>query len=146
MTFPSKPGAGIELSQDQRIAWLRLSRSEKVGPATFIELIKRYGTAARALAELPDLARRSSRGAISIPSVEAAEAELHQIAKMGGHTVCLGEPAYPAALRATDSPPPVLTVLGNLDSITGNNVAIVGSRNASLSGVKFARELAGDLG
>lgn len=44
-------------SDAERIATLRLARSEGIGPSTFASLIERYSTAQRALDALPDLAR-----------------------------------------------------------------------------------------
>lgn len=49
---------GIALSEKQRIAWLRLIRSDNVGPATFRQLINHCGSAENALTMLPELSRR----------------------------------------------------------------------------------------
>lgn len=48
----------MELSQKQKLAWLRLIRSENVGPSTFRQLINREGSAEAALEALPQLARK----------------------------------------------------------------------------------------
>ncbi|MEP4114342.1 MAG: DNA-protecting protein DprA, partial [Nitratireductor sp.] len=45
-------GAG-RLSDRQRLSWLRLIRTDNVGPATFRDLINRFGSAERALEALP---------------------------------------------------------------------------------------------
>ena len=45
-----------------------------------------------------------------------------------------------------DDPPPVLAVRGKVDALTRPLIAIVGSRNASAAGVKFAERMARDLG
>src|SRR5664279_6448260 len=45
-----------------------------------------------------------------------------------------------------DDAPPLLAVRGKLAVLTRPLVAIVGSRNASAAGVKFAERLARDLG
>ena len=37
------------LSTTEKTAWLRLARTENVGPATFHQLLARYGTAEAAL-------------------------------------------------------------------------------------------------
>ncbi|MEP2685084.1 MAG: DNA-processing protein DprA [Qipengyuania citrea] len=125
----------------QRLAWLQLIRSENIGATTFIELIKRFGTATRALQELPDLVARSGRKPIKVTSPAEAERELEKIYTLGARLVCLGEPGYPAALRAAEAPPPVLTVFGNCDALGRNAIAFVGSRNASLAGVKLTGQL-----
>ncbi len=60
--------------------------------------------------------------------------------------VGLGEPDYPPRLQAIDDAPPLLTVRGKLSILAQPLVAIVGSRNASAAGVKFAERLARELG
>src|SRR5262249_43033602 len=51
-------GMTAPLSEESMIDWLRLIRSDNVGPRTFRALINPYGDARAALAALPDLARR----------------------------------------------------------------------------------------
>ncbi len=140
------PRPGIKLTDEQRLSWLQLVRSENVGPVSFRELINHFGTAAAALDAIPDLAARAGRGkAIRLASRKDADKELQQLDALGGYTVCLGEPDYPAALRASDSAPPVLSVAGNREILRRDCVAFVGSRNASVTGEKFTRALAGEV-
>ena len=40
----------VKLSDEQRIDWLRLIRSDNIGPRTFRDLVNRYGGARAALA------------------------------------------------------------------------------------------------
>lgn len=95
------------LSDAERRDWLRLARSENVGPVTFRELIRRYGTASRALAALPELSRRGGRAAPArIPSIADAEAELAAGAALGARLLVASEPDFPPALAAIDPPPP----------------------------------------
>ena len=49
------------LDDAQRLDWLRLIRSESVGPRTFRALVARFGSAGAAVDALPDLARRHGR-------------------------------------------------------------------------------------
>lgn len=131
----------------ERLAWLRLARTESVGPVAFGHLVGRYGSAARALAALPDLARRAGRvTAPRIPSVGEAEAELADGEALGATLICSGEAGFPAALKAIDPPPPVLWALGDPALLRRRAVAIVGARVASAAGCRFARGLAADLG
>ena len=146
MTDGLKPNSGIRLADEQRVEWLRLIRSENVGPITFIELIKRFGTAANALEALPEIVARGRKKTSHITSRSQAEDELAKINRLGAETICLGEPGYPSALRVSDAPPPVLTVWGNLEILSRTAVAVVGSRNASLAGVKLTRKISADLG
>jgi len=127
--------------------WLRLIRSDNVGPRTFRALINHYGGARAALAALPDLARRggASRPA-RIYSREDAEREL-AAAKSAGVMFCaLGEPDYPLRLQMIDDAPPLLAMRGNGAVLEMPMVAIVGARNASAAGVRFAEQLGRDLG
>lgn len=138
---------GIRLGPEQRLAWLRLIRSENVGPVTFRTLINRFGGAEAALEALPDLARRGgSARALRIASIEDAEAEMAQAERLGARFVCLGEPDYPALLRAADGSPPVIAIMGKAEQLNRPSVAIVGARNASLAGIKFAKHIASELG
>lgn len=141
------PGGGIALNAEQRIAWLRLIRSENVGPATFRDLINQYGSAQAAIEAIPDLARRGGAARrLKITPRETAEQELESITRLGGRLVAMGEPEYPPWLRNAHAPPPVLTVNGDAAVLTKPFVAIVGSRNASVAGRKIAATLARELG
>lgn len=138
---------GIRLSDEQRLNWLRLIRSENVGPATFRDLIAHCGSASNAIEMLPELVRRGGRGKpIRIASMDDAERELRAAAKMGVYFVGIGEPDYPRCLRQSDNPPPLVAIKGNPDVFRLPPVAIVGARNASLVGIKFARTIARELG
>ncbi|HEV7435327.1 MAG TPA: DNA-processing protein DprA [Pseudorhizobium sp.] len=138
---------GIALTDRQRIAWLRLIRSDNVGPATFRDLINHFGSAEAALTMLPELSSRGGASrAIRIASVEEAERELEIAHRSGAQFVGIGEPDYPPALRQIDGAPPLLAVKGHLSVATRLSVGIVGSRNASISGAKFAAGIARDLG
>ena len=134
-------------SQADRLARLRLIRSENVGPRTYRQLLARYGSAAAALEALPDLARRGGRRGRFLPCpAAAAEAELEAAAALGATTLGAHEDDYPALLAALDDPPPFVHVRGRIDVFQRPAVAIVGARNASAAGIRFARRLAGELG
>jgi DNA processing protein len=137
----------MKLSPDQRLDWLRLIRSENVGPRTFRTLLNHYGSAGAALKALPDLARRGGAARpVRIYSREEAERELTAAARKGVSFLTLGEDAYPAQLANIDDAPPVLAARGDLAVLNHPMIAMVGSRNASAAGVKFAEQLARDLG
>lgn len=136
---------GPRLSDRQRLAWLRLIRSDNVGPLTFRELINRFGSAEAALEALPELARRGGGRARVCPAADA-ERELAAAARFGSRFIAAGEPGYPALLRMMPGPPPLLAVKGNAAVLALPCVAIVGARNASLAGIRLARALAGEIG
>lgn len=135
------------LTDEQRLDWLRLIRSENVGPRTFRALLKHFGSARGALAALPDLARRggASRPARICP-VEDAEQEMAAAQRKDIMFIASNEPGYPARLRMIDDAPPLIALAGNLTALTLPMIAIVGSRNASAAGAKFAERLAHELG
>lgn len=136
---------GTNLSPSQKIAWLRLIRTENVGPVTFRQLLNRTGSAEAAIADLPRLASRVGIGA-KVPTVAEAEAEIATLEKMGGRLVASSEPDYPPLLHHISGAPPLLSAVGgdNLDLL--RTVAIVGARNASAAGQRMTQILAGDLG
>lgn len=134
------------LTDAERLDWLRLIRSENVGPRTFHALIERFGSAVEALAALPVLARRGGRLVYRVASREEAEREMEAALRLGARLLARGEAGYPAALAAIDTAPPLLTVRGRADALAGPMVAVVGSRNASAAGLTFTERLARGLG
>ena len=137
------------LTEAERLDWLRLSRSENIGPITFFQLIHRYGTAAASLEAIPDLARQGGRTQpIRVVALADAEREAAAVAAAGARMLARCEPEYPQALAAIPDPPPIVTVLGRGDLLSGPApiVAIVGARNASGAGQRIAQGIAADLG
>ncbi len=147
MARNKKPEAGTRLNDAQRLAWLRLIRSENVGPATFRALVNQFGGAQAAIEALPDLSRRGGRAQeIRLGSLADAEAEIEAARAVGAHLVALGERGYPPALAQVDAPPPLIYVKGRLELAEIPIVAIVGARNGSAVGQKFTRQIASALG
>jgi DNA processing protein len=141
------PTEGVRLTDEQRLDWLRLIRSENVGPRTFRTLVNHYGGAAAALQALPDLARRGGAPrATKVYSRADAERELLQARAFGVEFVAMGELDYPVRLKAIDDAPPLIAVRGVRDILHQPMLALVGSRNASAAGLKFAERLARELG
>ncbi|WP_337270840.1 DNA-processing protein DprA [Oryzifoliimicrobium ureilyticus] len=138
---------GIALTEKQKIAWLRLIRSDNVGPATFRDLINQFGSAETALAVLPEL---SARGGGTRPIRVASEAEalreLEIAERFGARFIGIGEPDYPHVLRAIHGAPPLLAIKGDPGVLRHPAVAIVGARNASISGMKLAAMVAQHCG
>ena len=134
------------LSDTERLNRLRLIRSDNIGPRTFAALIRHCGDAASALERLPELAQRGGAARPGrICSEEDARAELDACRKLGVSLVAPGEDAYPPRLAMIDDPPPLLAVRGTREALMRPMIAIVGSRNASGAGQKFAQLLAHDL-
>jgi DNA processing protein len=135
------------LTDAQRVDWLRLIRSDNVGPRTFRSLINHFGSARSALERLPELARRGGAARPGrIFSEEDARAELAASIRHGVNLLAPGEAGYPLRLATLDDAPPLLGVRGALDVLMRPMIAVVGSRNASGAGLKFAGALSRDLG
>src|SRR5258707_2617224 len=142
-----KTSSTTHLTDEQRIDWLGLIRSDNVGRRTFRSLINHFGGARTALQRLPDLARRGGAARPGrICSEEDARTELTASKKLGVSLVAPGEAGYPPRLAVLDDAPPLLGVRGPADVLMRPVIAIVGSRNASGAGLKFGGTLARDLG
>lgn len=134
------------LSDRERRDWLRLIRSDNIGPRTFHLLLRRYGSAAAALEALPALIERGGMGAATrLCSTDLAESELAALAKRGLDLVAWGESDYPPHLAAIEDAPPLLTVAGSRAALTRPMIAVVGARNASAAGLIFTERLAAEL-
>jgi DNA processing protein len=135
------------LDDAQRLACLRLIRSENVGPVTFRELINHFGGAQAALGALPELSRRSGRGRpVRICPEHVAAEELEAARRIGARPLFTIEPGFPAPLAHLAVPPPMLYVKGRVELLQRPAVAIVGARNGSAAGIKLTRMFARGLG
>lgn len=142
---PPLPTAPFDDSQ--RLACLRLIRSENVGPATFRALINHFGGARAALEALPELSQRGGRRRpIRICPASVAEAEITAAERIGARPVFTIEPGYPAALAVTEVAPPLIYVKGDERLLARPTIGLVGSRAASAAGQQLARQLAAGLG
>jgi DNA processing protein len=140
-------GEAARLPDEQRLDWLRLIRSDNVGPRTFRALLNHCGNARAALTALPHLARRGgATRAARVCSREDAERELGAAKALGVTFIAIGEPDYPQRLQMIDDAPPLFAVRGNTAALSLPMVGIVGARNASAAGMRFAERLARDLG
>jgi DNA processing protein len=145
--FDTKAPAKIDFSLEEKLDWLRLIRTENVGPITFYRLLEYYGSAKKALEALPELSKKGGRKKPLIaPDQRDIEKEYQALQKLGGDIICAGETAYPLALSATDDAPPVLSYIGDVNLVRQPCLAMVGARNASINGKKFASKLAKELG
>jgi len=135
------------VSAKEKIASLRLIRTENVGPITYNRLLERYGTAESALAALPELAKRGGRmeGLKAFPLTDA-EREIDNVYKAGARLLVKGEAEYPAYLAQIEDAPPVIAVLGHAALLSKPALGVVGARNASLPGRKIAEDFSRKVG
>jgi len=128
------------LSRPERIAWVRLARTPRIGPLTFHRLLARFHTAAAALEALPRVSD------LTAPPAERAETEIDGVEALGARLIACSEPDYPPLLAQLDAPPPVLAIRGDPNWLKKPTVALVGSREGSGAALMFAERIAADLG
>ena len=135
------------LSAKEKLSWLRLIRTENIGPITFYKLLERFGSAEAALKEIPSLAKRGGRmeGLKAFPA-DQAEKEISQIEKLGAKLIARDEPEYPELLAQLEDAPPLITVLGHTALLPKPSLGVVGARNASLTGRKIAEDFSRKVG
>ncbi len=122
---------------------LRLARSAYVGPMTFRHLLARFETASEALRALPQLARRGGlKAKIRLFSDAQACEEIARAEKIAARMLFWGEEDYPSNLFVLTDAPPLITVLGHAHLLRKEGISIVGTRNASANGMRFAARLA----
>lgn len=132
--------------EDDRLSWLRLIRSRRVGVATFWRLLEEHGSARAALEALPEIAKAAGVADYTICPEGVVHAECKAGKSAGARLLCRGEPAYPQALAELPDAPPVLWAKGDTGLFARPMVALVGARSASSLGTRMARRLAADLG
>lgn len=140
------PTSAIPQTQTERIDWIRLIRSRRVGPATFQRLMREHRSAKAALNTLPDIAQGAGIKGYQICRAEFANAELDAAQRHNATMLCYGAPEYPSGLYDLPDPPAYLWAIGRVDLISCTSVALVGARNASSAGCNMARRLARELG
>ncbi len=133
-------------TEDDRISWLRLLRSRRVGVATFWRLMAEHGSAQGALLALPEIARAAGVEKYQICPEAVVHAELNAARAAGAHMICRGDILYPPELAALEDAPPLLWAVGDASVLSRPMVALVGARNASSLGMRMARGLADGLG
>lgn len=135
------------ISEKDKLNWLRLARSENIGPITFYQLLDYFGSVEAALENIPDMASRGGRKRpIQILSLSDAEKEYEAHNKAGAYLLTSLDPAYPTAFTTLMDAPPVLSVFGDIHLLNRRQIGIVGARNASMNGKRFAEKLAKELG
>lgn len=131
---------------DDDLAYLRLIRSRRVGPATFHRLLNEHGSATAALEALPEIAAAAGVRDYTPCPEAAAAAELQAGRKARAQLARHDSPLYPPALRQIEGAPAVLWLRGDPAWLAHNPVAVIGARNASSLGLRMARGMSAGLG
>ncbi|EYD77840.1 Rossmann fold protein nucleotide-binding protein Smf possibly involved in DNA uptake [Rubellimicrobium mesophilum DSM 19309] len=145
MPMPS-PLPRAPVAEDERIDWLRLLRSRRVGVVTFMRLLREHGSAREALRALPAIARAAGVEDYAPCPEGVALKEYKAGTTLGARLLLRGDPAYPALLDLLPDAPPLLWALGDAGLLARPMVALVGARNASSLGLRMTRMLAEGLG
>jgi len=111
---------------------LLILRSPGVGPVAYEKLIRQFGSVAAAA--------DSVRGNATL--VDAVSRELDVAEKIGARFIADDDPMYPLSLKNVKGHPPVISVRGNLETLTRPAVAIVGTRHATAAGMGLVADLA----
>ncbi len=128
------------MKHEDLIDLIRLARTDGVGPKSIRTALDRFGAISEAIAQWHQWSR--GRALCSIP---VAEAEFAAATKLGFTYVSWDDALYPEPLRAIEDAPPVLVVKGDAAVLAKPMIAMVGARNATLNGKRFAKLLAHDL-
>ncbi len=134
------------MTREEKRNWLRLIRSENVGPVTFYQLLRRFGSATKAVEALPSLAKRGGKKDFKLCTVDQAEQEIKAHADNGCRLIAAGEEEYPPYLTHVEDAPPMVSIKGHAHLLHKPMIGIVGTRNASVAGRKMAEKLARELG
>ncbi len=132
-------------TEEERLSWLRLLRSRRVGVTTFFRLMHEHGSADAALTALPHVAHAAGVSGYETCPLPVIRKEMQAARKAGARLICYGEATYPKALTEIPDPPPVLWAIGDISLLQRPMVALVGARNASSLGTRMARKMAADL-
>lgn len=138
--------AGRPLTDTDKRDWLRLIRSAHLGPVTFHNILRYYGSAAKAIERLPEMAQRGgTKRQIKLADEKTVAQELKALKSCNATLLAWGEPGYPVGLMQLEDAPPLLAVKGNPTITDTPGIAIVGARNASAIGQRFTRDIAAQL-
>jgi len=136
-----------KLSEKEKLNWIKLARTENIGPATFFRLLEIFGSPENALEKLPSLIDEMGHvKKTKIYSDRDLENELSGVKKFGAEILLYVDEAYPRLVREIDDPAPIITIFGRKELLNQDSIGVVGPRNATFHACKFAEKIAQDLG
>lgn len=145
VTHPQKTPTPIP--HQEQVDWVRLSRSQNVSRNVFFNLLEAFDNASDAINNLAEFSLQGGRDKpIIICPLAKAELEIENCHKIGAEILTFRDHRYPKLLREIPDPPPLITALGNMSLLNKKTLGIVGPRNASFNGRKFANVIAEELG
>ncbi|WED21809.1 DNA-processing protein DprA [Vibrio sp. JC009] len=138
------------MTSEKLSAWLTLSFTPYLGGNRLSRLL-RYGSAEEIINFTPERLRGLGFKEVQISFIkDKARAEVESCLKWrershDQHIITSASPDYPPLLKEISAFPPVLFIKGNPSVLSEPQLAIVGSRNASVHGLNHARQFARDL-
>jgi len=132
-------------TEDEKLSWLRLLRSRRVGISTFYRMMGEHGSATAALAVLPEVAQNAGIREYAACPEATARSEIRAGHRAGARLVAIGDVDYPTQLADLEDAPPLLWLKGHGTVLNRPMIAMVGARNASSLGMRMAKSLAREL-
>jgi DNA processing protein len=130
---------------DLALRWLHLHRLAWGAARPLNLLLERFagidGVTAAPRTALTDFFSRSETVDELLRGPEAADLtrEREWLARPDNHLIVITDPRYPALLRETRDPPPLLFVHGDPAVLAAPQLAVIGSRNPTAGGCETAR-------
>ena len=128
--------------------WLAVRAIPRLAIHKKIALVKKFGLS-NLFAVNTDLTSSGltnpQRAAITSPAWDFLAKIIFDSSRCHSQIIAFDDLLYPPLLKEIYDPPLVLFVRGNADLLLYPKIAIVGSRNASISGREIAHKLAGQL-
>jgi DNA processing protein len=128
-------------------SWLTLSQIPGLGNENQRRLLQVFGSATAILATPAATLKQVVRPAIAsaigkVPNDDTLAQVALWLEDPLNHIVTLADSDYPQALLNIPDPPLLLYVKGRLDLLNHSSLAVVGSRNASVQGIRNAEAFA----
>lgn len=123
---------------------IRLIRTENVGPKTFWNLLNHFSSLQNALSYIEH--KFAKKPDFKLCSTFDAEREIENCHSKNIKILSFLDAKFPQLLKNIDDCPPIIFAQGNIELLNKTCISIIGSRNASLNGLRFAHKIAKDLG
>ena len=147
MVNDQNQASNAEISDQEKINWIRLVRSQNISRQNCFELIDFFGSARSALENVVEFySKKKFQKPIAVCSQQQAEYEFEQTSKFGAKIIIFTDKQYPKLLKEIADPPPLITTKGDISLLNKRVLAIVGPRDCSYNGAKFAKMIASQLG
>lgn len=130
--------------------WLILRHAPGIGPRRYQQLLEYFSSPSACLAASERDWQRAGLPASAVdwlkqPDKKRVQNDLDWQKDEAHHILALNSPQYPELLKRIADPPPLLYIVGDPEVLSLPQLAVVGSRKASISGLETANQFAADL-